>query len=450
MLRRTVPWLLVAVANCGGGAPETIHEAAKQGDTRSVEAFLAAKPELLDSKDHYGRTPLHWAAWHGHTKLAEALIARGADLKVTDKSGATPLHFAVSHERRETCELLLARGADPNSTYEALERWTPLHLAVHRRNKEIITVLIKRGADLNVRSKDGGTPLHVALRWGDTDTAKLLLEHKAEVDLCAACALGRMEQAKAGLAAEGEQVIVKRVLDWTPLHWAARYGHIEIARLLLSKGADAKASSSGWTPLHSAGACGSVPCIRLLLDAGADVNAASQDGGRTALDLAAQGSHVEAVKELLAKGARLDAHWDHRGTPLHRAAERNDRKLVEILLAAGADINSRTRREQFGGEVTPLFVAVAGGRDDVAKLLIGKGADVNARSAFGSTPLHSAAALGNLEMVKLLIEKGADVNPAQQGGFTPLDCAQEKGHREVVDFLKQRGGQKGKRTPIPP
>jgi ankyrin repeat protein len=67
--------------------------------------------------------------------------------------------------------------------------------------------------------------------------------------------------------------------DWTPLHWAAWYGRVEIARMLIDAKADLNLQGEyGWTPLHAAVKYGSVEIVRMLIDAGADVNLQDEDG----------------------------------------------------------------------------------------------------------------------------------------------------------------------------
>jgi ankyrin repeat protein len=67
----------------------------------------------------------------------------------------------------------------------------------------------------------------------------------------------------------------------TPLHWAAWYGHVEIARLLLQNGAEVNAKErNGWTPLHWAAYRGHFDILHLLVENGADLEAKDIHGFR--------------------------------------------------------------------------------------------------------------------------------------------------------------------------
>lgn len=88
---------------------------------------------------------------------------------------------------------------------------------------------------------------------------------------------------------------------------------------------------------------------------------------------------------------------------------------------------------------TPLHSAAARGYRDVVEHLIKEGDDVNARDGKGFAPLHSAAANAHLDIVELLIQNGADVNIRNQAGITPVQLALKAGHQSVVALLKKHG-----------
>jgi ankyrin repeat protein len=94
--------------------------------------------------------------------------------------------------------------------------------------------------------------------------------------------------------------------------------------------------------------------------------------------------------------------------------------------------------------MTPLHQAAARGHKEVVELLIAKGADVNAKAENGVAPLHVAAGAGHKEIAELLIAKGADVDTRTGSGETPLDLAiKYKNTGYVVDFLRKHGGKTG-------
>ena len=151
---------------------------------------------------------------------------------------------------------------------------------------------------------------------------------------------------------------------------------------------------------------------------------------------AAVENNLEAVKQLLAAGADVDAKVGGfiRGwTPLHFAARDGYKEIVELLIAEGANVNANN---QYG--YTPLHLATT---KEVAALLISNGADVNAKIDEGWTSLHSAVANGHKEVVEVLIAKGADVNAKDDDGDTPLLYAYS--HWEIANLLRKHGAKTG-------
>jgi ankyrin repeat protein len=150
---------------------------------------------------------------------------------------------------------------------------------------------------------------------------------------------------------------------------------------------------------------------------------------------AAKEGKVDEVRKLLAEQPELAKAADENGkTAFHFAAEKGHRRVVEILLAAGADIDAPN-----ASQYTPLHYAVFGGQSAMCELLIEKGANVDARNKFELTPLFVAAERGNLEAAKIFVAHGADVNAVSPFFGTPLHRAVFMGHGEVFTFLLDNG-----------
>jgi hypothetical protein len=152
----------------------------------------------------------------------------------------------------------------------------------------------------------------------------------------------------------------------------------------------------------------------------------------TDVHLAAEQGDLEKVKALLETNPDLATSKDKSGiTPLHLAAYRGHKNIVELLLSKGADLNAKMK----GGQ-TPLHAALEKGQKEVVELLLAYYA--NAWDNDGHTPLHCAAYQGHKEVVELLLAN--HVNAKNKDGHTPLHYALEKGHKDVADLLRQHGG----------
>lgn len=163
--------------------------------------------------------------------------------------------------------------------------------------------------------------------------------------------------------------------------------------------------------------------VREVLDRGADINACDMSES-TALHWASFRGHVAVVRELLSRGAAVDARPPGGRTPLRAAAFAGHTAVVAALAAHGADVNSRT-----DDGVTPLLRVCEVGHAATAAELLRRGADVNARSAAGRAPLMEAAHRGHAATVAtLLAAPGIDVNVVDATGFTPLIYACAHGH----------------------
>lgn len=107
---------------------------------------------------------------------------------------------------------------------------------------------------------------------------------------------------------------------------------------------------------------------------------------------------------------------DHGFSPLHWAAKEGATKIVEILLARGARVNSTNR-----GDDTPLHLAAAHGHREIVIMLLRKAADVNFVNEHGNSPLHYACFWGYQDIAMDLINHGAIVSLANKDGDTALD-----------------------------
>jgi ankyrin repeat protein len=309
-----------------------------------------------------------------------------------------------------------------NSFYD-WDKKTPLHLlAENGHGKAIEAILIHIGKNaLNETRKIiytptkhfNHTPFETAIKSGYLDVIKVFVEKGADAK-----------------AADKD--------GYTPLHWAAEKGHLDVVKYLVEKGADAKAADKdGYTPLHMAAVQDYLDVVKYLVEEkGADVKAANNDGN-TPLHRAARYGNLDLVKYLVEKGADVKAADKDGYTPLHWAAEKSNLDIVKYLVEKGADAKAANKDGW-----TPLHMAAVKDYLDVVKYLVEEiGADVEATDKDGRTPLQWAAFLHrDLDIVKYLVEeKGADLKAADNDGNNPLHWAAENGNLDVVKYLVEKG-----------
>jgi ankyrin repeat protein len=171
--RKDIANLLVA-----RGATLTLFEACAAGEFDRVERLLTSGQGVNDFS-HDGWTPLHLAAFFGYPKVAELLLAHGADVTAQSRNanGNTPLHAALAGNQKMVIGLLIGGAANVNAPDAA--GWHPLHLAAANNNLEAIKTLIAQGANVRAENGDALTPLALAKKGNHREAAALLQRHGA-------------------------------------------------------------------------------------------------------------------------------------------------------------------------------------------------------------------------------------------------------------------------------
>jgi len=173
--------LLVSAELASGSA---IHDAARKGDVKKVQALLQSDAKLVNDADSRGDTPLHMAALHSQVAVAQVLLDAGANVNVKNNYGAfipDQLYQVLSSKNHQDPAVLLAvHGIDAK---DMANGYTPLDLAIFSsKHKELVQLLVAKGADVNARAASGATPLYWAVLRGQKDDMAFLLEHGANVN----------------------------------------------------------------------------------------------------------------------------------------------------------------------------------------------------------------------------------------------------------------------------
>ncbi|KAJ7706684.1 ankyrin repeat-containing domain protein [Mycena rosella] len=337
-------------------------------------------------------TALEAASAEGHEAVVRLLVENGADINVTggfSRTGGSALQAAAARGHEKIVRLLIAAGADVD--IQAEDKGTALYQAVESGHKTVVLFLIEHGADVNIRGGLYGTALITAIRCGHSQLVRLLVENGADVNAHAD--------------------------DGTALYWASYNGHLESACLLIQHSAEIDVAGGEYhTALGAASAKQHPDLVRLLLEARADVNGKGLgERDRAPLHLACSRKHVsspaqeEVVSLLIEHGAEVDMLGGMGGrgtTALQLASGWGHEAVVRLLITNGADVNL-----QGGYYGTALRAASAKGHVGVARILLQKGADVNAESIGWDgetrTALEEVYFQGEDEMVALFMKHGA-------------------------------------------
>ncbi|KAI0537860.1 ankyrin [Xylaria digitata] len=266
-----------------------IWKAIKLGDLRWIRIQLANKSVLPTDVDRWGQSLAKLALLDGDFKLAKFFVQQGCDIHSKDIFGGTAASTAwrikVSdgvHQKRHDFEDLSELSLH-HRMREAIQS-SKVHQTILEDEDERLSALIATdSAELNRLDSFGYAPLHWATRWRKSHIVRTLLEAGATPNILSS---GGMN----------------------PLELAVLSGDLDSARLLLESGADVNLPNpfTGYTPIFSMP--GDAKTLRLLLNYGADVQRETMDGLSTPLDYVAASCYD--VEHIDGRGS-LWAEWLH-------------------------------------------------------------------------------------------------------------------------------------------
>ncbi|XP_068424695.1 ankyrin-3-like isoform X5 [Clinocottus analis] len=417
--------------------------AARAGNLEKVLDYLKSGVEINICNQN-GLNALHLASKEGHVEVVAELLKLEADVDSATKKGNTALHIASLAGQTEVVKELVTNGANVNS--QSQNGFTPLYMASQENHLEVVRFLLEHSASQSMATEDGFTPLAVALQQGHDQVVSLLLENdtKGKVRLPALHIAARKDDTKAAAlllqndhnADVESKMMVNRTTEsgFTPLHIAAHYGNINVATLLLNRGAAVDfMARNDITPLHVASKRGNSNMVKLLLDRGSKIDAKTKDG-LTPLHCGARSGHEQVVEILLDRGAPFLSKTKNGLSPLHMATQGDHLNCVQLLLQHDVPVDDVTN-----DYLTALHVAAHCGHYKVAKLIVDKKANPNAKALNGFTPLHIACKKNRVKVMELLLKHGASIQAVTESGLTPIHVAAFMGHENIVHALTNHG-----------
>ena len=391
----------------------------------------------------------------GHTACFHELAPAVSDASFPTLNGFDALCIAAATNQPAMLALLLREGAlDVNtlcSDYDVhsgkLRRTvSPLMMACQLDAAQAVAFLVRQ-SDVAINAaavfsncrRDGSTALSLAALYGRTACVRALLRHpRVLVD---------------ALRTDGR----------SPLFFAAQRGSLDIASMLLRHARDRgatiavdRAEQGGHTALFMAAKNGHAALVRLLLDADAD--ALRRCGcDYWPLWIAAKCGHAQVVSALLESGRRCGADGEcEDGTPLYAACEHGQAQVVRVLLEARQAATTQVAIEAEVDAVA-IYQSAVYGNDQLMRRQSSqsrhkaraKKVNVNWVAKNGMTALLVATMKGHVECVRWLLRYAAEEIYVDEERQVELDAgslvrvtatalAKKHGHDEIVEMLRRR------------
>lgn len=440
----------------------SLADAARNQDLAAVKSLLdeGADP---DQPGDFDTPAIHWLVRYNDLDAVRLMLDKGSDPNISNRYGVTPLTLAVDAGNTDMVRLLLEAGADANTV---LHNKKPiLFSAAAVGVLGSVQELVNHGAKVDARDPQfGQSALMIAANEGHADVVNYLLEQGADPN-AETMVVGEERWVRPnsqrgfgfgiGIIRGGTPADRGRrdpiPGKMTPLLYAARSDHADVAGLLLDAGADInQEEANGIFPLLMAISNNKMATANMLIERGSKIND-SDWYGRSPL--------WEAVN---VRNLYLDSetfvNYVDRGPVL---------ELIKVLLDKGADVDARTAETppfrnnylgvgslewvDFTGQ-TPFLTAALSGDITVMKLLLQHGADPYINTYAGTSPLMAAAGINwvvaqtftegeehLLEAVKLCYDLGMDVNQTNSMGLAAIHGAANRGSNDIIRFLVDHG-----------
>lgn len=416
-----------------------------------IGAAFAARGSDLDLK-------LVAAAQRGDERLIQYLLDSGADAR--GKAGEAAVIEAVKNRQVKVLEMLLSRGASAEA--DDREYYRPrkaITLASEAGSEESVALLLRHGANPRTRNE-----FPFRINFHESSPSQKIENHKSA--LMYAAEGGHTGIVRLLLKA-GARHNATTIYDETALMYAAGNGHSETTKVLIQAGSNLNVMAGGdnyevrgrnyggtalgyaarhaYNSMTEARAKGVINECREYLDPAYEIVAAYEDRkqrvGNPALAL--QYGLLCGDVPLLSRLIALRAVKRGSDVLLYVGIDKDKPEAVELLIRAGADVNTRTEKPW---DDTPLMRAASSGAIRTVMVLLDAGAEINATTTYGESALWHAAMNKRVDIVTFLLVRGANPNiiskPSPQWftkGGSALNVAVEKGCMDCAKELLKRG-----------
>ncbi len=370
----------------GKPIPE-MHQLTLDGRIEKVQRMIENGADV-NSRDEYGRTPLHLASYENHNIDMRILINLGADINAQDKQGRTPLMYAAADGKDDAVILLVSRRA--NVHIKDVEGMRAIDWARSGRDFKTLEFLSLITVEQTTQTNQNDTYQNHPINT-QTNSPTPIRKYKIQKEQEKRIQKSKEKEVKKEyekretlhVAEDGLHLRQFDIKNKIPeLLETVRNGSIDDCRKLLNKGLSPNsADDTGQTALMVAAMTNRIDIAKLLIERGGDVNKSSASG-LTALHYAALENYDQMARLLLKHHAKIDATmrysstdgnysneplvWEYIGaTPLLIAVESKNIEVLSVLVSAGANKNHTLIRNEYrlnkdrvsylsGGEVMGL------------------------------------------------------------------------------------------------
>ena len=468
-----------------------LHQAAFAGHVDTTLAMLEEGCSF-DVVNSAGFTVLHFAAQSGHVELVKELVRRGCDVNAKEISGCTPLHSAAAHGRTEAVRELIKLGA--TKPVVASTFGTALHVAARIGYVETVVAMLDEGCPFDVVGSDGATVLHSAAAGGHVEVVKELVDRGCDVNakkkngctpLHSAAACGKAEVVHELIRLDAAKSEVAGRYG-TALHQATMEGDFKTVETLLedecserdsakhmNKDNDIDVTNSfGHTPVMFAFLGGHVEMFKLLTSKGGTISGKDRHS-LSAFELCIVGGHANKLMQFCEacgirssrdglRGAlaalisqnRVDAHKVLCLCAFSGDSVFLEDQFIDLVASKEAVMQALEGLKHLFFESSEFFNELKiPDEDRLNPLHISLLAFTCCEMGFaGPTAIGSASIINHTSFIKKLLYHPVlkdTVNEVFPNGLSPLDLAQQFKLHHIAELIEKAGGRPGVWADIP-